>query len=31
VVGHRLRFAHGETDAQSSSPAQRLLDAVAIP
>jgi MoxR-like ATPase len=31
VVGHRLRFALGETDTQSSSPAQRLLDAVAIP
>ncbi|GAO37540.1 ATPase AAA [Sulfuricella sp. T08] len=31
VVGHRLRFAHGETGAESSSPARRLLDAVAIP
>jgi len=31
VVGHRLRFADGETSAESSSPAQRLLDAVAIP
>ncbi len=31
VVGHRLRFARGETGTESSSPAQRLLDAVAIP
>ena len=31
VVGHRLRFAHSETGAVSSSPAQQLLDAVAIP
>jgi MoxR-like ATPase len=31
VVGHRLRFAHGETGAEASSPVQRLLDAVAIP
>jgi MoxR-like ATPase len=31
VVGHRLRFAHSETGAASSSPARQLLDAVAIP
>jgi MoxR-like ATPase len=31
VVGHRLRFAHSAAGAESSSPAQRLLDAVAIP
>ena len=31
VVGHRLRFAHSETGGDNTSPAQRLLDAVAIP
>ncbi|MDP2154962.1 MAG: MoxR family ATPase, partial [Sulfuricella sp.] len=31
VAGHRLRFAQGETGGELSSPAQRLLDAVAIP
>jgi MoxR-like ATPase len=31
VVGHRLRFARSETGAEPSSPAQRLLGAVAIP
>ncbi len=31
VVGHRLRFARSETGAEPASPAQRLLDAVAIP
>ncbi len=30
VVGHRLRFAHSAAGAESSSPAQQLLDAVAI-
>ena len=31
VVGHRLHFARSEMGAESSSPAQQLLDAVAIP
>jgi len=31
VVGHRLHFARSEMGAEPSSPAQQLLDAVAIP